>query len=166
MALPGAVMNDATNESERASWIVRIPTPIWLFALVIAALAAGAWLRLPAIAQSRPLGIALIVAGFGLSAWGRLTFRRHGAEIFPWSEAHSTIVASGPFRYTRNPMYLGMLVIGAGAALTAGTWVMWLVPVVLFGLDHFVIIPFEERSMERAYGEAFREYKARVRRWF
>ena len=62
-------------------------------------------------------------------------------------------------------MYLGLIVIGVGAALLAGTWLMWLVPVVLFVLDNFVIIPYEERSVERALGDAYRAYKARVRRW-
>ena len=52
-----------------------------------------------------------------------------------------------------------------GAALVVGTWPMWLVPLVLFVLDHFVIIPFEERSMERAHGDAYRAYRGRVRRW-
>lgn len=153
------------NDADRPSWIVRIPTPIWLFVLVIVALLLDWWLGLPAILQYRPAGIALIVLGVGLSAWARRTFSKHGAEVFPWSESHSALVASGPFRFTRNPMYLGILVIGVGAALAAGTWPMWLVPVVLFVLDHFVIIPFEERSMERAYGAAYRSYKARVRRW-
>jgi len=62
-------------------------------------------------------------------------------------------------------MYLGIVVTALGAALTAGTWLMWLVPVTVFALDQFVIIPFEERSMERAYGDAYKQYKARVRRW-
>lgn len=153
------------NETGRPSWIVRIPTPIWLFVLVILALLAGWWLRLAPIVQNRPAGIALIVLGFAVSAWGRFTFRKLGAEIFPWSESHTALVASGPFRFTRNPMYLGILVIGVGAALVAGTWAMWLVPVVLFVLDHFVIIPFEERSMEHTFGDSYRSYKARVRRW-
>jgi protein-S-isoprenylcysteine O-methyltransferase Ste14 len=62
-------------------------------------------------------------------------------------------------------MYLSLVVIGVGAAFVAGTWLMWLVPVVLFALDHFVIIPFEEQSMERTFGDSFRAYRARVRRW-
>ena len=68
-----------------------------------------------------------------------------------------------PRRFSRNPMYLGIVVIGVGVALIAGTWLMWLVPGVVF--DELVIIPFEERSMERTFGDAYREYRARVRRW-
>ena len=153
------------NDVGKPSWIVRIPTPIWLIALVVAALLVDLVLRAPAFLQHKPAGIALIVVGVALSASGRLTFLRRGAEVFPWSLAHSALVESGPFRFTRNPMYLGIVVIAIGAALTAGTWIMWLVPIVIFALDNFVIVPFEERSMDRAHGDAYRAYKARVRRW-
>lgn len=153
------------NDSSKPSWIVRIPTPIWLIVLIVAALVADLLLVVPVLLQQRPAGIALIVLGALVSVSGNLTFRKRGAQIIPSSEAHSALVVSGPYRLTRNPMYLGLLVIGVGAALVAGTWLMWLVPIVIFALDNFVIIPFEERSMERAYGDAYREYKARVRRW-
>jgi protein-S-isoprenylcysteine O-methyltransferase Ste14 len=147
------------------SWIVRIPTPLWLIGLIIVALLVDLPLQLPAIVQHQPLGAALIVIGIAFSGWARLTFRRQRAEIVPWSEAHSTLVATGPFRFSRNPMYLGLLVVSVGAALVAGTWLMWLVPVLVFVLDNFVIVPFEERSMERTFGDAYRAYRARVRRW-
>ena len=153
------------SATSKPSWIVRIPTPIWTIGLIIVALLVDLPLQYPAIVQHRPTGVVLIVAGIALSAWGRLTFKRHNAEIYPWSAAHSKIVANGPFRFTRNPMYLGFLVLGVGAALLAGTWLMWLVPVVVFVLDNFVIIPFEEQSMERTFGDSYREYKGRVRRW-
>ena len=154
-------MTDVT----KPSLIVRIPTPIWLIGMIVVALLVDVPLQLPAIVQHRAAGVALIVLGIAFSAWARLTFKRHNAEIFPWSEAHSTLVATGPFRFSRNPMYLGILVIGVGAALVAGTWLMWLVPVLLFVLDNFVIIPYEERSMERTFGDAYRAYRACVRRW-
>jgi protein-S-isoprenylcysteine O-methyltransferase Ste14 len=153
------------SDTSKPSWIVRIPTPIWTIGLIIVALLVDLPFRFPAIAQHRSTGIVLIVAGIALSAWGRLTFKRQNAEVYPWSAAHRTLVARGPFRFTRNPMYLGFVVLAIGAALVAGTWLMWLVPVVVFVLDNFVIIPFEERSMERTFGDAYREYKARVRRW-
>ena len=153
------------NVTDKPSWIVRIPTPIWLITLVIVAFVVDLPLKAPALLQHRPTDIALIVLGAALAIWGRLTFSQKGAEIFPSSEAHSALVASGPFRFTRNPMYLGIVVIALGAALVAGTWLMWLVPFVVFALDQFVIIPFEERSMERVRGDAYRAYQARVRRW-
>jgi protein-S-isoprenylcysteine O-methyltransferase Ste14 len=153
------------TDASTPSWIVRIPTPLWLLGMIVMALLVDSSMQLPAIVQHRPVGIGLIVAGFAFSAWARLTFKSNSAEIYPWSEAHSALVTSGPFRFSRNPMYLGLLVIGVGAALVAGTWLMWLVPVLLFMLDNFVIVPFEERSMERTFGDAYRAYRARVRRW-
>ena len=153
------------NDISKPSWIVRIPTPIWLIALVVIAIFVDRALKTPVLLQHKPTGIALIVLGVALSAWALLTFRRHRAEIKPSSETHSALVASGPFRFTRNAMYLSIVIVAIGAALTAGTWLMWLVPVVIFALDNFVIVPFEERSMERVHGDAYRAYKARVRRW-
>jgi protein-S-isoprenylcysteine O-methyltransferase Ste14 len=139
--------------------------PIWLVGLIGLALLIDWPFQFPAIVQQRPTGAALIVFGIALSGWARFTFRKHSAEIYPWSDAHSALVTGGPFRFSRNPMYLGLVVTGVGAALVAGTWLMWLVPVLVFLLDDFVIIPFEEYSMERTFGEAFRAYLARVRRW-
>lgn len=153
------------TDTAKPSLIVRIATPIWLIGLIVAALLIDLALQLPAVLQHRPVGYVLIAAGFALSFWAWLTFRRHNAEIQPSSDVHSTLVTNGPFRFSRNPMYLGAVILGLGAALLAGTWSMWLVPIVLFALQNFAIIPFEERSMERTFGEEYRAYKQRVRRW-
>jgi protein-S-isoprenylcysteine O-methyltransferase Ste14 len=149
----------------KAPWIVRIPTPVWLLGLIVAALLVDLAFELPAVAAHRPAGAVLIAAGVALSVWAALTFRRQRAEIVPSSETHRALVATGPFRFSRNPMYLGSLFVGVGAALLAGTWPMWLVPATLFLLQNFVIIPFEERSMGRTFGDAYRDYRSRVRRW-
>jgi protein-S-isoprenylcysteine O-methyltransferase Ste14 len=145
--------------------IVRIPTPAWLAGSIVVALALGWAFDLPAVFQQRSLGVVVIVIGVACSAWAALTFRSQRAEIIPASESHTSLVAAGPFRFSRNPMYLGAVVIAVGAALLAGTWPMWLVPVVVLALDHFVIIPFEERSMRRVFGDAYQTYQTRVRRW-
>jgi protein-S-isoprenylcysteine O-methyltransferase Ste14 len=156
-----SVMTDPANPSV----IVRIPTPIWLLTMIGAALVVGDLLDLAAIVQHRPAGIAVFLAGFLWGGWAILTFRRHRAEILPSSTVHSVFVRNGPFRWSRNPMYLGSIVMGIGAALLDGTWLMWLVPVVLFLLQNFVIIPFEERSMRQTFGAEYEAYCARVRRW-
>jgi protein-S-isoprenylcysteine O-methyltransferase Ste14 len=153
------------RDPSKPSWIVRIPTPLWLIGLIVIALLVDWQLELATIVQHRPTGAVLIALGLVIAASGRLAFKKHNAEIFPWSESHGAFVTAGPFRYSRNPMYLGLCVIAVGAAFLAGTWLMWLVPPLLFALDHFVIIPFEERSMERTFGDAYNAYRARVRRW-
>jgi protein-S-isoprenylcysteine O-methyltransferase Ste14 len=136
-----------------------------LLGLIIVALLVDLALELPAVVAHGPAGAALIIAGVVLSVWAALTFRRQRAEIVPSAQTHSTLVGSGPFRFSRNPMYLGALAVGVGVALLAGAWPMWLVPAALFLLQNFVIIPFEERSMERTFGDAYRDYRSRVRRW-
>ena len=153
------------TDTGKVPWIVRIPTPVWLLGLIIVALLVDLAFELPAVVAHGPAGAALIIAGVVLSVWAALTFRRQRAEIVPSAETHSTLVASGPFRFSRNPMYLGALAVGVGVALLAGAWPMWLVPAALFLLQNFVIIPFEERSMERTFGDAYRDYRSRVRRW-
>ncbi|HEX6993376.1 MAG TPA: isoprenylcysteine carboxylmethyltransferase family protein [Gammaproteobacteria bacterium] len=150
---------------DKPSVIVRIATPIWLIGLIVAALVIGQLLELSPVLQQRTVGIVVFVAGFLWSGWAVLTFRQHRAEIRPSSTVHPAFVTSGPFRWSRNPMYLGSLGIALGAALVFGTWVMWIVPVVLFVLQNFVIIPFEERSMKQTFGEEYDAYCARVRRW-
>jgi len=120
------------TDTGKVPWIVRIPTPVWLLGLIVVALLVDRALELPAVFAHRPAGAALIIAGVALSVWAALTFRRQRAEIVPSSETHSTLIASGPFRFSRNPMYLGALAVGVGAALLAGAWPMWLVPAALF----------------------------------
>lgn len=158
-------MNEPVTDPGNPSIIVRIATPIWLIGLIAAALSIGKLLQLPVVAQQRPLGVAVLVVGFLWSLWAALSFRRHRAEIKPSATMHPAFVTSGPFRWSRNPMYLGSLGVAIGAALIVGTWLMWLVPVVLFLLQNFAIIPFEERSMKDAFGEEYDAYRTRVRRW-
>jgi protein-S-isoprenylcysteine O-methyltransferase Ste14 len=136
-----------------------------LLGLIILGLVLDQAFGLMAVAQHRGAGAVLVVAGLLLSGWARAQFARQQAEIRPHAESHPVLVTSGPFRFSRNPMYLGLIVIGIGAALLAGTWLMWLVPVAVFALDNFVIVPFEERSMTRTFGGAYTDYRSRVRRW-
>src|SRR5690606_9834392 len=102
---------------------------------------------------------------FLLALWGRLTFARNGAEIRPASPVNSVLVTTGPFRFTRNPMYLGLFILMAGLALLIGTLSAYAAAIVFLAWVNFVSIPFEEAKMERQFGEAYRAYKRDVRRW-
>jgi Phospholipid methyltransferase len=76
-----------------------------------------------------------------------------------------SIVTPGPFRFTRNPLYLGVTLIYCGLALVSNTWwcFVLLVPVLL--LIHLGVVTREERYLERKFGDSYRQYRARVRRY-
>jgi len=77
----------------------------------------------------------------------------------------TALVTTGPYRYTRNPMYLGLAFLYAGIALAFGLlWALAALPVVLLVVDR-VVIPPEERHLEAQFGDEYRAYKSRVRRW-
>ncbi len=77
----------------------------------------------------------------------------------------TAIVSSGPFRFTRNPLYLSVTLIYLGLTLAVNTWWAFLLlgPVLLF--IHFGVVLREERYLERRFGESYREYRLRVRRY-
>jgi protein-S-isoprenylcysteine O-methyltransferase Ste14 len=115
--------------------------------------------------RSVPLAIVLAAAGIGLALWGERTFAAAGTEIMPASSTNKTLVTHGPFRFTRNPMYLGLTVIALGIALYMGTLPFLVIPVLVFLLTNFGFIPFEEAKMARQHGDAYTDYRKRVRRW-
>ncbi len=143
------------------------PPPIWMFIyLLIAAVISylAGWPAVPGL-PIVPLAIALIVLGLAISASGFLTFRREDTEIEPTSPTNRKLVISGPYRFTRNPMYLGLVVVTIGVAFWVGAWPMFLVPIAVFATVNLVHIPFEEAKMRRQFGEAFDAYTRKVRRW-
>jgi len=115
--------------------------------------------------KSPGAGAALFALGFAIALSGVLEFRRRRTEIMPTSKKNSAVVDTGPYRYTRNPMYVGMLLAIAGAALAHGNAGAFAAIPAFFFWVNAVSIPYEERKMERQFGEAFRDYKRRVRRW-
>jgi protein-S-isoprenylcysteine O-methyltransferase Ste14 len=144
---------------------VRIPPPVWLLLSLIAAWVIHYFVATPIIVRSLPAAVALVIAGFAIAIWGAGTFSRAGTELNPTSEANAKLVVSGPFGYTRNPMYSGVMLVSLGVAIFFGTVPFFVATVLLFLLVNSAFIPFEEAKMERQYGAEFRAYKTRVRRW-
>jgi protein-S-isoprenylcysteine O-methyltransferase Ste14 len=112
----------------------------------------------------RFLGVPAVLLGAWLSVRTDALFKRLDTEIKPFRESR-LVVDEGPYRVSRHPMYVGFLAVLAGVAALAGT----LAPIIIFGVmvwlftAHFVIP--EERHMEEQFGEEYRAYKVRVRRW-
>ncbi|HYK78182.1 MAG TPA: isoprenylcysteine carboxylmethyltransferase family protein [Micropepsaceae bacterium] len=138
-----------------------------MFAMLLAAYAmqrSFAWAAIVYF-SSLPLATLLIAAGIFLAAWGRATFAAAGTEIIPASATNKKLVTIGPFRFTRNPMYLGVSVLTLGIAFYAGTLPFFAIPILLFLLCNFVFIPFEEAKMQRQFNDQYTDYLRRVRRW-
>jgi protein-S-isoprenylcysteine O-methyltransferase Ste14 len=147
---------------------LKIPPP--LLALV---LALAMWLtslldepmRMPLAAR---LGVALALAaiGQGISIAGILAFRRAHTTVNPLRpQAASSLVTTGIYRYTRNPMYVGLLLtlLGWNAFIASPHALPWLAVFVLY-MNRFQIAP-EERALLSLFGDAYAAYRARVRRW-
>lgn len=109
-------------------------------------------------------GMIVVVSILGLGLWSVVVMRRSGQSENPWKPT-TEIIARGPFRITRNPMYLQMVLVCIGMAVLLGNlWILLLTPVCAWILQRFAILP-EERYLEAKFGDAYRAYKARVRRW-
>jgi protein-S-isoprenylcysteine O-methyltransferase Ste14 len=112
----------------------------------------------------RVLGAAGLGLSVALAAPSLGLFVRARTSPIPVKPA-TALVTSGPYRFTRNPMYLGMVFAYAGLALWSGVVAALLVlPLVVVVVDRYVIAR-EERYLERAFGDQYRQYKVHVRRW-
>jgi protein-S-isoprenylcysteine O-methyltransferase Ste14 len=112
----------------------------------------------------RLLGLAPLVIGLVLNLLADQAFKKHGTTVKPFEES-STLVTDGVFRITRNPMYLGMILILFGVAMLLGSATPFAVVLLLAALLDRVFIAPEEQKLEHTFGEQFREYRRRVRRW-
>jgi len=153
----------------RSPWLF-VPPPLLFIGSFVAGVTFSRVVPLPVgPASARPvaqaLGIALIaVAGaLILSSIALFIYRR--TTIVPHSTRARALVAAGPFRFTRNPMYLGLSIAYLGGTLL--TNVAW--PLALFALPLWVmnarVIPHEEETLSRIFGDNYRAYLQQVRRW-
>jgi protein-S-isoprenylcysteine O-methyltransferase Ste14 len=114
---------------------------------------------------ARLVGYGLGLVGVALVAWAVLTLRRAGTTVLP-NQGADRLVTDGPFRFRRNPIYIGDVLILLGLAqLTHNVWFVILAPLFALAIFKLAILP-EERHLEERFGQAYRDYKDRTRRWF
>jgi len=112
----------------------------------------------------RYLGLVPLALGVLLNLWCDRLFHHARTTVDPF-EQPSSLITGGPFRISRHPMYLGMVTLLAGLGVLLGTLSAFLVvPVFALAMDR-VFIRTEEQAMEKTFGEEYREYRKRVRRW-
>lgn len=139
--------------------------PVYLLILLVLAVLTSQYMPLVSVGPTwRAVGSVALLGGLALVLWAAGLFTRQKTPIYPFSDA-TALVTGGIYRFTRNPMYLGMALILAGAALVAGG-VSGLIFAPVFALiieQKFIL--YEEMKLEKAFGEAYRDYCKKVRRW-
>ena len=134
----------------------------------LAALLSGLFLNwLFPIHMPSPLLISggiLALSGITFGLWGIHAMGRAGTPVRP-DRPVTALVTDGPFQFTRNPLYIGLTTIYVGISLSTG--VLWLLVTLIPALAvvHWKIVRREEQFLEAKFGVAYRDYKARVRRW-
>lgn len=109
-------------------------------------------------------GLIPLVFGAVLNMSADRAFTKNGTTVNPFEESR-TLVTSGAFRYSRNPMYLGMVLILTGVAFLLGTLSPFIIlPVFAITMDRVFIID-EEKKLDHRFGDQWKEYRANVRRW-
>jgi protein-S-isoprenylcysteine O-methyltransferase Ste14 len=125
----------------------------WLWPLPIAATAAPFW-----------SGIAVLTLGGALALWGQHVMRRAGTNVNP-REPATALVTSGPFRRSRNPLYVALTLLYAGLTLAVNTLWGFAVLAPLLVLMHLGVVRREERYLEAKFGDEYRRYRETVRRY-
>ena len=154
-----------SDTADTANVIIRPPIA-WALA-VLAGLTLQWVVSLPFMPASVPAGWVggmVFVLALALFAWAIATITRAGSNV-PTNLPTTTIVETGPYRFTRNPIYLGMFLGLVGLAIAFDS--LWLlVMLVPFTLAiRSGVVAREEAYLERKFGDAYRQYRARVRRW-
>ena len=145
---------------------IHFPPPFLYVALLLLGILLDKLTPLPPLPRgfSRLLAAVLLVPGLGLILWSLWLFLRARTNPLPMRPA-SSLVRSGPYRWTRNPMYLGMLLLYLGVALLFDiSWALVLSPAVVLLVGRLVIAR-EERYLEGKFGDDYRQYMTQVRRW-
>lgn len=109
-------------------------------------------------------GFVLVVLGVGIAAWGRRTMQAAGTNVNP-ALPTIAIVASGPFRFSRNPLYLALTLLYLSLTLAFNTWWGIVVLIPLLIIMHRGVVLREERYLDQKFGETYRKYRSKVRRY-
>ncbi|WP_149537099.1 methyltransferase family protein [Siccirubricoccus phaeus] len=143
---------------------VRLPPPLAVGGLVLLGWLLHRQLPLPV---APGLGLPAFLAmglGFGLSLWTIVTMLRAGTNPRP-DRPDSAFLEAGPFRFTRNPIYLGFLLVAAGFALRWGDLWPWLAVAGSFAWLDRRVVPREEAYLATRFSAPYAAYRRRVRRW-
>jgi len=144
----------------------RVLPPVYLFAAIV--IAAALYLLLPGPKiiglPWNLLGLIPLALGSALNLIADKAFKEHETTVKPYEES-SALITTGAFRVCRHPMYLGFVLIILGIAVLMGSVTPFVVALVLGVVMEIVFIRTEEKMLEETFGDEWRLYKARVRKW-
>ncbi len=150
--------------------MLKIPPPVWFFLFLIIALLfhfavpATHIFHLDGMLYN-VVGIIVFLVGMVISNIAAKRFAEEKTEVLPTSATNRVLIVNSVYTFSRNPMYLGMVVSLLGVGLFVGTLPVFVAALADFLLLNFAFIPFEEQKMARQFGEAYTAYKNSVRRW-
>jgi protein-S-isoprenylcysteine O-methyltransferase Ste14 len=157
-------MNISNNPADNSG--VRIHPPFFfLGALLVSSGLERMW-PWPIFGHQAPRVVGGVIAFFGIAliAWGRGVMVARGTNLNPTLPT-TAIVTTGPFRFSRNPLYLGLTMTYLGLAMAINAWWSFLLLVPVLFAMHFDVVLREERYLEQKFGDNYRQYCARVRRY-
>ena len=163
------IISDRPQSSRLAHVLLRVPVP-WVFVLTyLVGVAVERVFRPGNLFRDyrwlTPLGLVIFIVGALVAAWGWILFYRARTTRVP-GEDSSTLVAGGPYRWTRNPMYVGLAVAYIGeAAILHQIVPILLLPLTITYLNR-VVIPVEEERLRAVFGTKYEQYQKQVPRWF
>src|SRR5262249_39782233 len=153
--------------SDPAGKAVAVPPPFYFGAALLVGFLAHRVLDwhvpVPRVA-SIVTGALLAAVGVALSALATWQFLRARTPISPLSQP-TALVLAGPYRFTRNPDYIGQALLCAGLALLFDAPLVLAGAILALSIVHWTVVPLEERFLEQRFGESYREYRSRVPRW-
>ena len=112
----------------------------------------------------RGIGLMLMAVGLALSVWGVWVFKKAGTTVKPFRES-SGIVQEGPYRFTRNLMYLGLVIFLFGLWVLLGTLLPVIMVPIFWVLIRVRVISVEEKMLRKKFGQEYEDYCKKVRRW-
>ena len=155
---------DSSKSSDHPD-IIALPPLIFLAGAVVSAVLHYIHpVRVMKYSVSLPLGIFIALVAVCFALWAERVMKKAGTNVRP-DRPTLAIVASGPFRFMRNPLYLSLCLLQLALGFMLDGWIPLLFAILLMAILHFGVILREEKYLEAKFGEQYLTYKRKVRRW-
>jgi len=141
------------------------PPLLLLFAITVSFLVSRFTPSLHISADFFPVvGVILLATGLGLFVWTVQFFQKHKTTLEPRGKP-SALITTGPYAISRNPIYLGFLLVATGTAMVFANILAFIGPIMFFFFIQTLVIPFEEGMLTKIFGDFYQTYRKKIRRW-